>query len=498
MNAVRRNARSALVMSLLPLARIVAQPNATCDQTARPSAQTFKIDSTSAKTPPKATVRITPRTATGLCFVGFNFVRFEPVVSTEVKDVPGYAYLEGLWAQVLGWGAAKPAPSGGAADRIPNRSPFLVALDLWRKEIAANEQTLQGIVGSIPVRVYLDSDERQALRGHRATIARGTQNLEERRRAAAALILTQYAMRMTPVTRADTAALRDLSTAVARLESKIESANGAPTAGSNGLPAPNDPARRDSIDAALREIQRAHDVVEELGLLAASPASPIEEAYYAQELYDAEIVHHKELAEKMRIFSTRAGHAADGRVIDLASQKAGTIVTVSVRAKALRENDAKESEAIAKAGTTVVTYYVQSTRPLVFHAGAVYTRLNEFDYEAVAKGLAGRDVFQQIAKPVGGSDATAYMSWVPEWANWGTQFAAGATLGTGVKDLGKQLYVGLTFKFTERALVTAGVFSKSVTESDGRALSATEPNLFDGVKRVTAWGRFIGLSVTPF
>jgi hypothetical protein len=482
MNIVR--SATVLAMSLLISSRGLSAQQAGAAICDAPPTGTGVIEA--GKKSVKMKGRITPKTEVRLCMKGFNYVLFEPVVTTDVKEIAGYAYLEGLWSQV----PIREANIGGGG-RTTAQSPFLNQLALWRDKVSSSQLTLQQKIAKVWPRVYLDAHQRDTLRANLAELPRQIDALEELRRQTSELIFKQYPMRVA-TSKADSIALQTLDSAHAAARRAADALARLATAN----PASEEYKRAKAADSAAAERTRDALIgVEERGLSGAS----IADAYYAQELYDAQLVVHEDIVGKLRLLFTRGGHTANGRMVDLAPQKSGNLVTVTIKAKAVdQSNNPRIQAAIDSAGTAMVSYYVQSVQPLSFHAGGAYTRLTEFDYEAVAKGLAGRDAFQQIAKPANGGDVIAFMTLLPEQMISDRNIGIGPTIGTGVKDLGKRLYLGATLKVSSRFMLTAGVFSKEVTESDGRALSATEPNLFDGIQRVTAWGKFLGLSVTPF
>lgn len=454
----------------------------------------------------KVPERVTPKTVVRLHVESFNFFRFEPEFSVDTKTIPGYSYLEGLWAQVLSLAPAAPTPVGNPDDvaRLAKQSEFLFALESWRNAIASsNEQMKVDLKQAVPTTVVLSQKDTIAIRASVTVIERFPENLEQKRRATEALVLRQFgiaARQADSVFRAATGALNaaisdstKLATAIVVANRSLQSATtNAQRQDATKTKTENEAA----LTAATEKIAAARAELAQFSETATITTSPIAEAYYAQELYDAQLVHHNETLAKLKVFIDRAHESLRGRTKDLPSQKAGTIVTVTVRAKPLNDTG-DETKQAAEAGPITVSYYVQSDRPLMFHAGAAYTRIDMVEFEKIQKDLT-RDVFQEVDAPDASADLIAYMTYMltPEVDNWAGGF--GLTIGTGLRDLGKRLYLGATFRLTNRLILTGGGFSQTVTEADGRALSEANPKLFDAIKRVKQWGWFAGVSATPF
>ncbi len=435
----------------------------------------------------KVPERITPKRAVSLRIEMFNFVYHEPEINVDAKAIPGYAFLESLWGQVLGLQPAGPGAAGSAADEIRilgEQSPFLRALEEWRRATKTSEENMKSTLKAIKPVVALTPDDTTAFRGFLSTTTKERDLLDKARASAEVLILAQF-----------TAPIVNRTLDSANAEAALKAAMEARARGTATQQEVNE--KQAALKVAIDKLTSVRAGLNRYGVTGLT-TSPIAEAYYAQSLYDAQLVHHKELVDKMKIFIDRLTESLQGRSRDLDSQKAGTIVTVTIRPKPVANSSPEVTKAATKAGPIVFTYYVQSEKPLMYHLGAIYTRIQDFDYEKVQKGLAG-DVFQRIEKSEGGSDLIAMMTYLPlaENDNYFTN-GFGLTIGTGVKNLGQRLYLGGSFTFFDRLILNGGKFSQTVTTSDGNALSATTPNLFEGIKKTKEWGWYFGLSATPF
>jgi hypothetical protein len=453
----------------------------------------------------KVPERITPKRRLSWRVTRFNFIRYEPEVSVDAKAVPGYALLEGLWAQVLSLEGVVPSRVGEAGNEMEilgKQSPFLAALEDWRANLVSNASLLRRRVDSVTKVVALAQADSSQIARYAGASRDALKVLEKNRSDTELLIYRQYAVAMTDQTEeylSARAEMTQLETTARVADSVLKVAEArVATARTDAARSQAESQRSEASDAALAaraKLTEAKVRVDRFGAASTLTDSPIAEAFYARALYDAQLVPHNSLVAKLNEFVRRADESIKGRSGDLESQKAGTIVTVTAKVKSIGESpDEVKNAAAAKPFT--VTYYVQSDMPVVFHAGIAYTNLKSFDYQVVQKNLTG-DVFQQIQKPDASVDLTAFMTYLftPLADDWKGGF--GLSLGTGVKELGKKLFVGATLKFSDRLLLTGGGFSQAVTDSAGVALSAS-PKLFDSIKRVQKWGWFGSVSATPF
>ncbi|HEY9226910.1 MAG TPA: hypothetical protein VIP11_09705 [Gemmatimonadaceae bacterium] len=388
----------------------------------------------------KINERITTKHSVAIRNIHFNFLRFEPDFSVEAKEAIGYRDLAKLWSQV-----AKIGGTVGSGTAHVAQSPFLKALETWRQQIATESKNLATYLDRAPRTVQVTMSDSVRISRDRDAAELIPAALDTLRRTAESLILKQYAV-----------IAADLPAGTTSLSV---------TGASGGSATP-------PITVT---------------------SSPIQEAAYAQALFDAQRVQHDALIEKVQLYLKRSAETLTGRVRNLDSQKSGTHVTVTIRVKSLTDN-AADTKAASEAGTTTVTYFVNSTMPVEFHAGPAYTSVQTFDIEKLQRPNLG-DVFQQAENDRSDSDLIVFMSYML------TPFSPdnrgfGLTLGTGLADIGKRLYVGGTARFNERVFLTGGGFTQELKEGD-RAIVG-DGNLFQSLKNVRKVGWFFSVSFLPY
>lgn len=358
----------------------------------------------------KITTRITPNMGVSLRLTHFNFLRYEPTFTTEVKQIQGYAELAQLWTQFL---TATPASLATSSTLLQRNQPtFIDALNAWRRGINKATDVLGGNLAAVPLAVGLSDDDVKKIVEMRDSELKEPKSLEDQRLMVEGLLLA--------------------------FTSTVE-------------------------------------------------------AWYAQELYDAELKRHDAVIGRINLFIKRAGEVESGRLKQFDSQKQGTIVTTSIAVTPFTSS-ADEAERAAREQITTVSYYVQSKLPLVFHAGPAYTNIADVDITKVERPAVG-DVFQEVTKPKSEADLIIFMTYMLTPIAYDTP-GLGLTIGTGLKDIGTRIYLGATAKFNERLLLSGGAFSQTTTEGDV-AFSA-DPKLFTTVKKVKKWGYFVSVSVSPF
>ena len=461
------------------------------------------IDWSQKKRTGKVPERVTPKRQVSWRIARFNFMRFEPEVTVESKVVPGYELLEKLWSNVLSLAPLPGLPVGSASDEavLGKRSPFLKSMEEWRAGVQSAEQSLSQRIKDLPKAVVLTIEDSAKIAGFATRVLEDKNDLETLRKTTESWILRQYAAGLIDASKEYVALKESIGPLTAEAEAATKSLKDAAAA---VAAAPNETARTaaradsskkaETHKAATQKLTEAKAELDRFGEATLTP-SPIAEAYYAKALYDAQLVSHNALAVKHTEFLRRAQETAQGRTRNLESQKAGTIVTIKALVKPVGESAEDAKTARAEEPITV-DYYIQSEMPVVFHAGVAWTNIKSFDYEIVQKSLTG-DVFQRISKPDASVDLTTFMTYLFTPTSDGIQAGFGLTIGTGIKDPGKKLFVGTTFKFHDRLLLTGGGFSEKLTENDGAAIPSNA-NLFEAVKRVQKWGWFVSFGATPF
>jgi hypothetical protein len=272
---------------------------------------------------------------------------------------------------------------------------------------------------------------------------------------------------------------------------------------------------RESLERALRELPQSVAVTDMAGVihwrawadsalaaleraargtyLAIINDRSISETYYAQLLYESELARSLALGEQLRAFRTAATETEKGRLITLADQAAGTRVVVTLAVSAdLRDTAAVRYLSENPVAPVVIEYFVSSDLPVVFHGGPVGSKIKDFKFAKVAMG--DTDFYRQVSSSNGSIDAAAFLSYaIPEF--WCVRRFL-ASVGTNFHKPGETLYLGLTFRFTRRLLVTGGGVTALVSEGAQRDMS--EVDLFRTIREKREWGWFISLSAIPY
>ena len=415
---------------------------------------------------------VTPKTSVSLRITHFNFLRYTPEFTVATREIPNYALLEGLWTQILQVDPGFQAQLAGAG---AGPDTFLGRLAEWRQTILTVRRNLATHTKAVPKTVALDDKEIGEIVADRDDLAADLVTLETNRARAEEKIL-QPADVIFELRTAATATTADAAAAAQKAYDDAKAAN-APAATLANLK-----KRADDAAAAAAAVERT--------VVMSSP-SPNAEAYYAQQLYDAALAEHRALVGKVETFITLADEVKNGRVKDFEAQKAGTIVTATIRVQSLT-TDRETTDNAAKEKPTTVRYLVSSERPVVAHIGGAYTRIDDVSVEKVQR--LGNDVFKEIDEANGGADLVVYLTYMltplPLTRGWGL------TLGTGVTKPGERLYLGASAKLTDRLVLTGGRMTQELREGSSALVGSGD--LFESVKNVRHWGWFGSVSFTPF
>lgn len=212
------------------------------------------------------------------------------------------------------------------------------------------------------------------------------------------------------------------------------------------------------------------------------------ETYYSQMLYDSQLKQHEQIVDGLKSFIQLATAVVEGQRKIIGKKPQGTRVTVTMSVKAKDESLQKTA---LEVGTVVVQYFVSSNRPVLFHAGLVYTRLNDINLEKI-NTLDKGEVFKQIKNPSSSSNLSTFLSYQ---LAVNAQGDAGilASFGTDIPSPGKRLYLGVTGNFGS-FLITLGASTASIKEGE----NLLTEDLFKTIKVKREWGYFIAISVNPF
>jgi hypothetical protein len=202
---------------------------------------------------------------------------------------------------------------------------------------------------------------------------------------------------------------------------------------------------------------------------------------------------HATLVEGITTFADLAQRSRNGDRKSVGKKAAGTYVTVTVNPKPLPATTNTRD-----LGSVSVEYLSESKYPLMFHAGLTYNTLKDAKFETV-RALQGRDLFTKVRDEKGTETFSAYLSYPlgnesVDKARWF------ATLGTDLKDVGDNIYVGLSARIKSRWILSVGGVYGREKEGEGKTTdtgqSGTDARtLYEIVKEKRKWGGFASISV---
>jgi hypothetical protein len=334
--------------------------------------------------------RITTESAVKVSVSSFNFLHYNVEYAIEEKEIAAYAYLAGIWDQILGFDLTKQLGiSGSGVD--------------WWKEIRTQRELLQKRVAEYANSPALSQADLDKLKGDR--------------------------------------------------------------------------------DIFLKKITQ-------LDLLR---AKAFEDADSVEELQKFDIVDkdHQALVAALTTFADLAQRSLQGDTKNIGNKKAGTYVTVSINAKPLT------TASNQKAGSARAEYLVESKFPLLFHAGLTYNKLKDTKFETV-RALEGRDLFVKVRDEDSTETFSVYLSYPlddrsVDQAKWF------GTLGTDLKELGDNIYVGASYRIKGRWFLSIGGVYGLQTEGENPTTEGTaqEPSrtLYEIIKEEREWKGFASVSV---
>ena len=335
--------------------------------------------------------RITTESAVTVSVSHFNFLHYNVEYAIEEKEVAAYAYLAGIWEQILGFDLNKQLGISGTS-----------SVDWW-KTIRALREQLKATVDKYGNSPALSEAELAQLQNERTVFLKKIADLD--------------ALRSKAFEEADT----------------------------------------------VEELQR-FDIVDK---------------------------DHNDLVAALTTFGGLAQRTLQGDSKSIGNKKAGTYVTIKVTAKPLAAAPSQ------KTGSASAEYLVESRFPLLFHAGLTYNKLKDTKFETV-RALEGRDLFVKVRDEDGTETFSAYLSYPlddpsPDKAEWF------ATLGTDLKELGDNIYVGASYRIKKRWFISlGGVYGlqasgeNATTEASAEGPSRT---LYEIVKEEREWKAFASVSV---
>lgn len=202
---------------------------------------------------------------------------------------------------------------------------------------------------------------------------------------------------------------------------------------------------------------------------------------------------HTTLVEAINTFAALALRCQAGDRKNVGKKGAGTYVTVSITPKPL-----PATEQTTSLGAVSTEYLVESVFPLMFHAGLTYNELRDAKFQTV-QALDGRDLFVKVRDEKGVETFSAYLSYPLDdpsidKARWF------ATLGTDLKDIGDNIYVGISARIKSRWFISVGGVYGLEKEGQGQTTEAAQGavearTLYEIAKEERAWAAFASVSV---
>lgn len=197
-----------------------------------------------------------------------------------------------------------------------------------------------------------------------------------------------------------------------------------------------------------------------------------------------------EVAARATAFLQRAEKVAVGVTRIVKGSKAGNIVTIT--ATAVQRDGLNEDRAVS------LRYFVGSRLPVLLHGGYGQADLSELEFEKVrtADGFEAYDIVKDEGEF---GEFMVFLSAPIYTVDERQDFELLATLGTGLTDVGEELFAGLSAKVFGRYVLSYGWLSAEVAEGVdpfveeiGSELDTRQ--LFATIDKRRDWGNFWGVS----
>ncbi len=150
-----------------------------------------------------------------------------------------------------------------------------------------------------------------------------------------------------------------------------------------------------------------------------------------------------------------------------------------------------------------VTYFVQSTMPLVAHGGLSFAGLNDVTFEKVKRSASfGEDeLFQRQTDAEASTGYTLFLGWQfygsadAETNARNGKVGAAFSIGTDVNKPGKRVFAGPSLMLFNRLVLTGGAVFGKEAEGENETL---EPNLFRIIKDKPKGSWFFAISTRVY
>jgi hypothetical protein len=252
------------------------------------------------------------------------------------------------------------------------------------------------------------------------------------------------------------------------------------------------PAKR-SVAALLRDLGAAY---QKLQLLVQDDRDAFIKAYSdRQEMYRAVTAYHEAVNDRAQIFMRLSARTIGIEIKRVGKRDAGTRVTFTLTAT---------DESGASTPVDEVSYFVQSTMPLVAHAGIAFSGLNDVTFSKVKRaGTFGEEeLFQRTTN---GSESTAFtlfLGWQffsarndAEENKWKSKIGAAFSLGTDIQHPGKRIFAGPSLLLFNRIVLSGGVVVGNEVEGQNDTF---EPNVFRIIREHPETSYFFSLSTKVY
>ncbi len=143
-----------------------------------------------------------------------------------------------------------------------------------------------------------------------------------------------------------------------------------------------------------------------------------------------------------------------------------------------------------------IEYFVQTDKPVIFHAGYSISSLNDVDFEKV-QTLLGNDVFNLIRDEETSQEMSIFLTYELLKSN-DNQWSLGATLGTDVRLPGDKIYLGLSGKLFSSWFITVAAATTELPVGVIPVSTTSGVISFESIETSREWGFVVGLSVSPF
>lgn len=216
--------------------------------------------------------------------------------------------------------------------------------------------------------------------------------------------------------------------------------------------------------------------------------------------YEKVEARHAKVIEKINSFINMANLTLEGDVKNIGKKKSGTYITVIFTAVEKSPSHPEQTK------PKMISYFVHSPFPVIFHVGYAYSGLKDIEFKKV-RALESADLFSQVKDEKGTDEFVAFLSWEPKIKMFKntSKFSLALTLGTDVSSPGEKIYAGASLKLLSRVFLTGGFVSGEVAEAkesnkivdkivDEVTGKTNTRNLYTTITLRRNWEWFIGIS----